>query len=72
MHSFFSFIQSYLTEWRIVFWITFVLFVVTTILYDMFASGDTQPWNDPHSSDQQNIKSNSTINGKINLADRNI
>lgn len=71
MH-FVSFIQSYLTEWRIVFWITFVLFVVTTILYDMFASGDTQPWNDPNSSEQQNIKSNSTINGKINLADRNI
>lgn len=71
MH-FVSFIQSYLTEWRIVFWITFVLFVVTTILYDMFASGDTQPWNDPTSSEQQNIKSNSTINGKINLADRNI
>lgn len=45
---------------------------MTTILYDMFASGDTQPWNDPNSSEQQNIKSNSTINGKINLADRNI
>lgn len=42
----FFFLQSYLTEWRIVFWITFCIFVVTTIIYVLFASGEVQPWND--------------------------
>ncbi|XP_031618756.1 putative inorganic phosphate cotransporter isoform X2 [Contarinia nasturtii] len=65
--------NSYLTEWRIVFWITFVLFVVTTILYDIFASGEIQPWNEPPNSNQQNFKTNGTSNGKAtNYAERSI
>lgn len=40
-------LQSLLTEWRIVFWITFVIFFVTTVIYVMFASGEIQDWNEP-------------------------
>lgn len=47
-------LQSSLTEWRIVFWVTFAIFVVTTIVYSIWASGEVQPWNDG------NRKSNST------------
>lgn len=34
-------------EWRVVFWVTFVVFVVTTIIYCIWASGELQPWNNP-------------------------
>lgn len=37
--------QSLLSEWRVVFWITFAIFVFTTIVYLFFASGEIQPWN---------------------------
>lgn len=43
--SYFS--QSYLSEWRIIFWITFALLFITTIFYDVFASGKVEWWNDP-------------------------
>lgn len=36
-----------LSEWRLVFWIVFVVFVVTNIIFVLFASGDVQYWNDP-------------------------
>lgn len=36
-----------MNEWRTVFWITFGVFVVTTIIYCIWASGELQPWNDP-------------------------
>lgn len=29
------------------FWVTFGVFVVTTIIYVIWASGEIQPWNDP-------------------------
>lgn len=37
-----------MNEWRVVFWITFVIFAVTTIIYCLWASGELQPWNDPN------------------------
>lgn len=37
-----------------------MLFVVTTILFDIFASGEIQDWNDPLKSKEQNAKSNGT------------
>lgn len=36
-----------MNEWRTVFWITFAVFVVTTVIYCIWASGDLQAWNDP-------------------------
>lgn len=64
--------NSYLTEWRIVFWISFALFVGTTIVYDMFASGEIQDWNDPHKIERQNVKSNGISSAKLNEVDRTI
>uniref|UniRef100_A0A1B0CQC4 Permease of the major facilitator superfamily protein n=2 Tax=Lutzomyia longipalpis TaxID=7200 RepID=A0A1B0CQC4_LUTLO len=37
-----------ITEWRLVFWIAFIIFVVTTVVYSIWASGEVQPWNTPH------------------------
>lgn len=30
------------------FWISFVVFIVSTIMYSLWASGKVQPWNEPH------------------------
>jgi hypothetical protein len=35
-----------INEWRIVFWIAFVVFNVTNLVYVIWASGEIQPWND--------------------------
>lgn len=35
-------------EWRVVFWIAFGVFNITNIVYVIWASGEVQPWNDPH------------------------
>lgn len=44
-------------EWQIVFWITFVIFIVTTISYTIWASAEIQPWNDPVAQDKTNNRS---------------
>lgn len=36
-----------LREWRFVFWILFVVYIVTTIVLSLYVSGKIQPWNDP-------------------------
>lgn len=30
------------------FWISFVIFIVTTVVYVLWASGEVQPWNNPN------------------------
>ena len=40
--------QRSLIEWRTVFWIAFVVFNVTNLVYIFYASGNVQPWNTPH------------------------
>jgi hypothetical protein len=35
-----------LVQWRTVFWIAFVIFNVTNIVYVIWASGEIQPFND--------------------------
>ncbi|XP_025837209.1 putative inorganic phosphate cotransporter isoform X2 [Agrilus planipennis] len=34
------------TQWRLVFWITFAVFAITTVIFVIFGSGDRQWWND--------------------------
>ncbi|XP_051157949.1 putative inorganic phosphate cotransporter isoform X5 [Leptopilina boulardi] len=36
-----------LTEWRTVFWIVLVVFIITNIIFIVYASGEVQDWNDP-------------------------
>lgn len=38
--------DSTAAQWRIVFWIAFVVFNVTNLIYVIWASGEIQPWND--------------------------
>lgn len=66
--------QSSLEEWRIVFWISFGIFIVTTVIYSIWASGEVQPWNEPRdgkSSEIGNVEYNSGNDTKqINLNTR--
>lgn len=39
--------QQTLTQWRIVFWIVLGVFIVTNIIFLIYASGEVQYWNDP-------------------------
>lgn len=39
--------NSTLLEWRLVFWISFSVIILTNIVYIIFGSGEVQPWNDP-------------------------
>lgn len=63
-----------MAEWRVVFWVTFVVFVVTTIIYCIWASGEIQPWNTPGESKQfiENGEFNSDISKSVNALDANI
>ncbi|XP_035743008.1 putative inorganic phosphate cotransporter [Vespa mandarinia] len=36
-----------MTEWRLVFWVVFAVFVVTNLIFIFYASGEVQYWNDP-------------------------
>lgn len=35
------------TEWRLVFWIVFAVFILTNLVFVLYASGEVQYWNDP-------------------------
>lgn len=39
--------RQLLTQWRTVFWIVLAVFVVTNVIFVLFASGEVQTWNDP-------------------------
>lgn len=39
------FFKAYLSEWRLVFWITFIIHILKTIIYQIWGSGDVQSWN---------------------------
>lgn len=41
-----SFFKKTVNEWRIVFWITFAVLALTTLVYLIWASGEVQSWND--------------------------
>jgi ACS family sodium-dependent inorganic phosphate cotransporter len=39
--------QQTFSQWRLVFWIVLAFFVVTNLIFVLFASGEVQEWNDP-------------------------
>lgn len=39
-------LQNGVEEWRIMFWISAVVFTSATVLFWLFGSGEIQPWND--------------------------
>lgn len=48
-----------LGEWRIVFWIVFGVFMITNVIFMVFASGNVQDWNDPEFLNKSDKKSHS-------------
>lgn len=36
-----------LSQWRLVFWIVLGVFIVTNLIFIVYASGEVQYWNDP-------------------------
>lgn len=53
-------------EWRIMFWISAVVFISATILFWLFGSAEIQPWNDsshikvPTSDEEKQINETTT------------
>ncbi|KAI5698092.1 hypothetical protein M8J75_001563 [Diaphorina citri] len=45
--------NSTMSEWRLVFWLTFIILAVTNLFYLVFGSAEIQPWNDPNPVVQQ-------------------
>lgn len=39
--------QAYLSEWRLVFWLTFVFFMAKAVIFTIWGSAKVQPWNSP-------------------------
>ncbi|EZA49274.1 Putative inorganic phosphate cotransporter [Ooceraea biroi] len=39
--------EQTLGQWRIVFWIVFGVFILTNVIFVIYASGEVQEWNDP-------------------------
>nr|XP_012144752.1 PREDICTED: putative inorganic phosphate cotransporter isoform X2 [Megachile rotundata] len=48
-----------LLEWRLVFWIVFVVFVVTNLVFVLYASGEVQYWNNPDFVRQERMEKRS-------------
>lgn len=45
--------QSLVTEWRLVFWITFFVHIAEAIVFTGWASGKVQSWNEPAEVDER-------------------
>ncbi|KAJ2946160.1 hypothetical protein O0L34_g5093 [Tuta absoluta] len=61
--------DSTLVQWRLVFWITLAVFIVTNLVFVAWASGDEQWWNhaaqDPRK--QQEVEANRSVNAEVKL-----
>ncbi|XP_063916237.1 sialin-like isoform X2 [Zophobas morio] len=49
-----------LEQWRSVLWISFSIFVVTSIIYTIWGTGEEQWWNDPEGRKQQKAENGET------------
>lgn len=62
--------DSSLEQWRFVFWITFCISMVRTVIFTIFASAEVQPFNDPQqkSAAPESVKLMDNVkNGKVNV-----
>lgn len=53
-----------LHEWRTVFWVVLGVFIITNLIFVMYASGDVQYWNEP--GFEKNLQSKQIINDQTN------
>lgn len=49
-------LQAHLTEWRIVFWITFFVYILSMIVFTAFGSGSIQPWDRVQHASKSDVK----------------
>uniref|UniRef100_A0A6P7F7L5 Inorganic phosphate cotransporter n=1 Tax=Diabrotica virgifera virgifera TaxID=50390 RepID=A0A6P7F7L5_DIAVI len=56
-----------LLEWRIVFWMTFGCYTITTIIYCIWGTAEIQPWNDPEKYEMMKKYSNTSSNVAIDI-----
>lgn len=52
-------------EWRTVFWVTFAVFAITTVVYVIWAAGEVQPWNEPEGEEIVEEGGVTTMEGKV-------
>lgn len=52
-------------EWRMVFWIVFVVFTVTNIIYILYADGEIQSWNNPDFLNQEAERRKNKAAGEV-------
>ncbi|XP_046751158.1 putative inorganic phosphate cotransporter [Diprion similis] len=57
-----------LPEWRIIFWITFALYVVSVTMYNIWADGEVQYWNDPDFRDNPIHKKKMRVNPNVSAS----
>lgn len=56
-----------LSEWHLVFWIVFVVFVLSNLVYLIWGSTELQQWNDPTFLTGQSIASDSRNNIQLKV-----
>lgn len=59
-----------LLEWRLVFWIVFVVFIVTNAIFVVFASGEIQYWNDPNFVREEREKRKNRKRGNVYMVNQ--
>lgn len=59
--------NSTLLEWRLVFWISFSVIILTNIIYIIIGSGEVQPWNDPLNTTKEETIAWNTNNDKVTI-----
>lgn len=57
-------------EWRLVFWIMIVIMTMSSLVYLLFGSGETQQWDDPeqfYQKEKKKEKSGLVMDERISL-----
>ncbi|CAG2060550.1 unnamed protein product [Timema podura] len=57
-------LKSTLVQWRLVFWISVGVFLLTNFVFVFTASGEVQPWNSPSSKQGKEENANTTTQSK--------
>ncbi|XP_046663298.1 putative inorganic phosphate cotransporter isoform X2 [Homalodisca vitripennis] len=55
--------NSHMLEWRMVFWISGGVVLITNVLYCIMGTAVIQPWNDPTGTQEETVKWKSTTDG---------
>lgn len=53
--------QSLQSEWRAVFWITFVTAIAQLVVFGIWGSAKVQPWNDLNAVEPSNVPTVTTV-----------